>query len=32
MKNWSNTKLVVEPTSIEQSLATLPPISGGKFA
>ena len=32
MKNRSNTKLVVEPTSIEVSLATLAPISGGKSA
>jgi hypothetical protein len=32
MKNRSNRKLVVEPTNIEESLATLPPISGGKFA
>ena len=32
MKKWSNTKLVVEPTSIEVSLATFAPISGGKFA
>ena len=32
MKMWSNRKLVVEPTTIEVSLATLAPISGGKFA
>jgi hypothetical protein len=32
MKKWSNRKLVVEPTSIEASLATLAPISSGKFA
>jgi hypothetical protein len=32
MRNWSITKLVVEPTTIEMSLATFAPISGGKFA